>query len=622
MTEGVARYGKNFRNYETFTIKHLDRRTLLGCTPYHGADVFLTAHAAFQLEFERALRSVAPALAAPYWDYTVDDVAFGADWYAASPIFGETAEFYGPAAPRAGRAGANDADRARGPLAGVPVASQGALGFDCWPESNGWGRITEAFNTDPAANVPRAATTCGLATERACPAARRCARARRAHDRAPARRSSTRSTPSSTRRSARGRAACRAARRSRRALVAAHPAAAATVENVALNLNLPGGMFNNSRLNSAYPVLCPRGARAPRAPRPRAEHAGDALDAALAASRASARARTRGSTPSSPCNATAEYEVAYSALDVHVFILAKYASVGTRISDFLEQVDDDGADGADDASGASGGAAAEDRAADAAPDPSASTGRWRWLDAAGAALPVATDMALTTYVAKLVFHPARVAAYTGPLASPNDPLFWPSHATFERPWAYLRAGGSLADDDAAGAAAPFNDTWDFADADDAAADGGCWGYSLDARLPFSNLFGEDDDDVDDDAAGDDAAATSAAEHVAAVAAELRALVGDDSGAGGAGRRRPPPARLDARAGPGAGPSGGDVGVGASGGATTHRTYGEQRNAPVSAGGYTNRELLAALHPHNPTLSFVYADFAWDHCAGEERSTQR
>ena len=298
------------------------------------------------------------------------------------------------------------------------------------------------------------------------------------------------------------------------------------------------------------------------------------------------------------------------------FILAKYASVGTRISDFLEQVDDDdGGAGGDGARGANASSSV-DRAADAAPDPSASTGRWRWLDAAGAALPVATDMALTTYVAKLVFHPARVAAYTGPLASPNDPLFWPSHATFERPWAYLRAGGALADDDGAGAAAPFNDTWDFADADDAASDGGCWGYALDARLPFSNLFGEDDDVADDDAAGDDAAATSAAEHVAAVAAELRALVGDESGAGGAepeARRR-----LDATpdAGPGAGPSGGDEGVGSTGGATAHRTYGEQRNAPVSTGGYTNRELLTALHPHNPTLSFVYADFAWDHCAGE------
>lgn len=67
LAEGQRLYGSKFKNYEYFTAKHLDRRSLLECTPYHKGDVFLTAHAAFNLEFEQALQSINPLLSSPYW---------------------------------------------------------------------------------------------------------------------------------------------------------------------------------------------------------------------------------------------------------------------------------------------------------------------------------------------------------------------------------------------------------------------------------------------------------------------------------------------------------------------------------------------------------------------------
>ena len=81
--EGQARFGPKFKNYEYFTAKHLDKRSIDECTPYHDGDVFLTAHAAFSLEFEQALQAVDPSIASPYWDYTLDDAKYGKDWAAA-----------------------------------------------------------------------------------------------------------------------------------------------------------------------------------------------------------------------------------------------------------------------------------------------------------------------------------------------------------------------------------------------------------------------------------------------------------------------------------------------------------------------------------------------------------
>ena len=53
--------------------------------------MFITAHPAFQLWFERSLRSIDPELpSSPYWDFMIDSAAYGGDWARESPIFQDT----------------------------------------------------------------------------------------------------------------------------------------------------------------------------------------------------------------------------------------------------------------------------------------------------------------------------------------------------------------------------------------------------------------------------------------------------------------------------------------------------------------------------------------------------
>ena len=55
-----------------FAQKHVSAMDLSECTPWHNSMVFLTAHAAFNLEYEQALQSVSPSVALPYWEYSID----------------------------------------------------------------------------------------------------------------------------------------------------------------------------------------------------------------------------------------------------------------------------------------------------------------------------------------------------------------------------------------------------------------------------------------------------------------------------------------------------------------------------------------------------------------------
>ena len=210
------------------------------------------------------------------------------------------------------------------------------------------------------------------------------------------------------------------------------------LENVVLNLNLFWrGLFNDTKLNPAYPITCPRPGDCVRGATAEA-------DCACTCAKLDAKLANASGDPS------AEYELAYAAVDsTLLFELAAGGSEGTRVSDFI--------------------------AYEAGTPP-----RWRWLDRDGAPLRDGADSALTTVFAKLVFHPAAAAAFTGPLAAPNDPLFWPSHSLADKVWAQARLSG-------------LNETWDYDTAEDAARaiPSGCWGFARDAKLPFYDLFGED-----------------------------------------------------------------------------------------------------------------------------------
>ncbi|KAH8045038.1 hypothetical protein JL720_16832 [Aureococcus anophagefferens] len=373
---GIAAYGSRFTNYGR-SPSSTSTGARLGCTPYHGADAFLTAHAAFTREFELALAAVDPAMGgAPYWDYTLDDAAYGRDWAANSSVF--SAAFFGKFADDE-----SYDDSANGFGASLPLAAQGALGFDRWPEANAWGTLTEAWNTDAGA-------------DRGVPAAVRVG-----------------PRPRGLRRGA--------------------PEAAPALENVVLNLNpFWRGLFNDTKLNPAYPITrprpgCVRGATAE-------------ADCACTCAKLDAKLANASGDPS------AEYEPLHAPWIARLFELAAGGSEGTRVSDFI--------------------------AYEAGTPP-----RWRWLDRDGAPLRDGADSADDGREARL--PPGGRRGVHGPARGAQRPLFWPSHSLADRVWAQARLSG-------------LNETWDYDTAEDAdrAIPSGCWGFARDAKLPFYDLFGE------------------------------------------------------------------------------------------------------------------------------------
>ena len=65
---GRKRYGQDFRSHKYFGALH---NSVDYC--YHGNLAFLTAHPAFSLELDRALRAVDPTVGTqPYWDFMQD----------------------------------------------------------------------------------------------------------------------------------------------------------------------------------------------------------------------------------------------------------------------------------------------------------------------------------------------------------------------------------------------------------------------------------------------------------------------------------------------------------------------------------------------------------------------
>ena len=159
MAEGLELYGQQFVNYEKMTGMHMDQMTLDGCTIYHNTDVFFGAHSAFTLMLEQALQAIDPSLSAPYWDYTIDDLEYGNEWAAKSPLFGD--DWFGSANPE------NAADPhviEHGRFAYIPISSNST-----GPEHNGYRMQTESWNANPSAYVQRSSSICGLETKARLP---------------------------------------------------------------------------------------------------------------------------------------------------------------------------------------------------------------------------------------------------------------------------------------------------------------------------------------------------------------------------------------------------------------------------------------------------------------------
>ena len=83
---GKAKYGASFTGIAHFVAEHLKGAATRDCDHWHDGSSILMVHTAFSLEFERALQVVDPRVSLAFWDYTVDDATYGANW-TESPIF-------------------------------------------------------------------------------------------------------------------------------------------------------------------------------------------------------------------------------------------------------------------------------------------------------------------------------------------------------------------------------------------------------------------------------------------------------------------------------------------------------------------------------------------------------
>lgn len=157
LEDGRSKYGPQFVNYKMMTEKHLDKMTLDGCTIYHDGDVFFGAHAAFTLMLEQALQAIDPQIAAPYWDYSLDDTLYGLEWSSKSEIF--SPDWFGSNNPNNT---AHIIDEGR--FANIPIPDR-----PDGPERNGFGRLTETWNQNPSNKVQRSSSICGLPTSSRLP---------------------------------------------------------------------------------------------------------------------------------------------------------------------------------------------------------------------------------------------------------------------------------------------------------------------------------------------------------------------------------------------------------------------------------------------------------------------
>lgn len=83
LVEGRRKYGHNFVSHGYIASIH--NSDTFG---YHGGDVFLTSHPAFQLMMENSLRAIDPNISSsPYWDFMLDAELYGDRWLHDSPVY-------------------------------------------------------------------------------------------------------------------------------------------------------------------------------------------------------------------------------------------------------------------------------------------------------------------------------------------------------------------------------------------------------------------------------------------------------------------------------------------------------------------------------------------------------
>mmetsp|Transcript_16887 Transcript_16887/g.39463 ORF Transcript_16887/g.39463 Transcript_16887/m.39463 type:complete len:822 (+) Transcript_16887:116-2581(+) len=156
--EGKDTYGSKFRGSDYFVKKHLGAMTLEACTPWHDSEVFVTAHAAFNLEYEGSLRSIDESLSAHYWEITEDNSRYAENWATQSPIF--SADMFGSFDFSTSSEHAYIAD---GRFTDVTFPTCDDDDASC-PEHSIYGYMIDSNSYQSGATLERAGSACGIPT--------------------------------------------------------------------------------------------------------------------------------------------------------------------------------------------------------------------------------------------------------------------------------------------------------------------------------------------------------------------------------------------------------------------------------------------------------------------------
>lgn len=423
LSEGQARYGAKFANQDIFLIKHLSQDTLTNCNFFHGCSGFLTGHAAFQYQLEQSLQAIDPILAAPYWDPSIDDVLYKQDWAEESPIF--SIEWLGPVTGNPNNS--YIVDQGRWSYVKIPTDFSR-------PEHNAYGRLTQTYNNDNSKFVWRTHSVCGIPSKARLPG---CSALKGilSYDTLDGFRAKMETDWHGTLHPVLGGAT--QCPYSYSIMLELHPDWSELLEFVAMLQEVTWDVAHS--LNY---LKCP-----------------DSCD--------------QGTSFEECACACPDYEsmnasAAYKFLD-ELGILDRYYGCqrGTVFMNYTTPSWDKNFE-----------------------DPVASA-----LEDAGAPIAGATDKMyvfkkktsngtivlgpeeqaeLMTFIAQSTCHPGRVSPFMTPLAATNDPLFWATHASFEKIWAAKRLLPEFRDN--------FNQTWDHY------GDSSCFGRNWDDAVPFRDFM--------------------------------------------------------------------------------------------------------------------------------------
>ena len=156
--EGVKTYGKHYRSLTDLCAMHLRAAGKRNTDHIHDGLALITQHVAMTMEFELSLQTVAPRLAVPYWDYTIEaaelQTKYPGEYYTSiSKLFHEsnlfTDEAFGRTDPTTSHVGG-------GRMAQMTVARD--YNFEV---KSSRGFLRAPWNVNPSDKVTRFHSICG-----------------------------------------------------------------------------------------------------------------------------------------------------------------------------------------------------------------------------------------------------------------------------------------------------------------------------------------------------------------------------------------------------------------------------------------------------------------------------